>query len=513
MKQSDFNDEVATEPAFHGYNGSMANFLFQDEVKCAASTGINVLIIGAGVGGLSTALECVRKGHSVKIFERSEKASVGGDMFTIGASGLRLLDNYPGMLREYDESVSIHNLWMRYCKWTGEQLGDTFPFAKGAKGAEQYKHANRPPMTTALRPLFHAMLYHQLERFGIKVQFGMNVRDFYEDAERGVGGVVIEDGSKFEADLVIAADGLHSKSRDLIPTTVEDAQPTGRTVFRCAMPLDIIEADPILNEAFGLEGEDPRMQVWLGPETHSVILAYVDKNGMNGRLCFGLAFREPEGTLRKESWNDVVSSEEVLSIIERLPGWSPSMKRLMEAVPPGNLIAWPLNPRNPNPRWHSPAARVLQLGDAAHSFLPTSGNGATQAIEDAITIAACLSHVGKRQITTAVKAHNLLRFDRVSCCQLLGFANAARFQKTDFEKVGQDPSKVQPKLPKWIWGLDVEGYANDNYAKAAASLVPDGPVFKNTNIPPGFTPKPWTIDEIEKRQKEGKAVELEGDWS
>ncbi|EME88646.1 uncharacterized protein MYCFIDRAFT_80018 [Pseudocercospora fijiensis CIRAD86] len=416
MTQSDFDDELATEPE---------DFLFQDEVRCAASTGINVLVIGAGVGGLATAIECVRKGHSVKILERSKKASVGGDMFTIGASGLRLLDNYPGMLREYDET-SIHNLWMRYCKWTGEQLGDTFPFAKGAKGAEQYKHADRPPMTTAPRPLFHAMLCHQLERFGIKVQYGMNVRDFYEDAERGVGGVVTEDGSKFEADIVVAADGLHSKSRDLIPTVVEDAQPTGRTVFRGTIPLDIIEADP--------------------------------------------------------SWTRLLAS----------------MAKMHACKPP---------------RWFSPAARVLQLGDAAHSFLPTSGNGATQAIEDAITIAACLAHAGKDQVTTAVKVHNLLRSDRVSCCQLLGFANTLRFQKTDFEKVGKDPSKVQPKLSRWIWGLDVEGYANGNYAKAAASLVPGGPVFKNTNIPPSLTPRPWTIDEIERRQKEGKAVELDGDWS
>lgn len=72
---------------------------------------------------------------------------------------------------------------------------------------------------------------------------------------------------------------------------------------------------------------------------------------------------------------------------------------------------------------------------------------------------------------------------------------------------------MQPKLPKWIWSLNPEKYAQDNYAKAAASLVSGGPLFNNSNIPPGYVPKPWTIDEVEAMQKAGGHVELLGDWS
>ena len=102
----------------------------------------------------------------------------------IGASGLRLLDNYPAMKREYDE-VSVHNLWLQYRKWTGEDLGSPFQFGRGAKGSQEYNF-DKPPQTTVLRPMFHAMLHHQLQRLGIKVKFGMNVRSFYEDLECGV---------------------------------------------------------------------------------------------------------------------------------------------------------------------------------------------------------------------------------------------------------------------------------------------------------------------------------------
>lgn len=233
-------------------------------------------------------------------------------MFTIGSSALRLLDHYPTMQREHDD-VTAHNLWMRYCKWTGEVIGEPFPFAAGTPGSGLHQHSLRPPMQAQQRPRFHAMLYHQLERFCIKVSYNMRITEYYEDSERRIGGVVTDKGERFEADLVIAADGLNSRSQTLIPGPAETAKPTGRTVFRGAFPLEIATSDPLVDETFGLrDGRYPFQQVWMGPDTHCVIHSYVDKHGQNGRLCFGLSFREPEGQVRKESWHDTVSNDELL---------------------------------------------------------------------------------------------------------------------------------------------------------------------------------------------------------
>ena len=49
------------------------------DVHCDQPSGINVLIVGAGVGGLVAALECNRKGHNVRVWERSESAAAGGE--------------------------------------------------------------------------------------------------------------------------------------------------------------------------------------------------------------------------------------------------------------------------------------------------------------------------------------------------------------------------------------------------------------------------------------------------
>jgi 2-polyprenyl-6-methoxyphenol hydroxylase-like FAD-dependent oxidoreductase len=71
----------------------------------------------------------------------------------------------------------------------------------------------------------------------------------------------------------------------------------------------------------------------------------------------------------------------------------------------------------------TPDGHVVQLGDAAHTFLPTSGNGGTQAIEDAISLASCLDTAGRENVIWATKVHNLLRFEGVSCVQASSVVN------------------------------------------------------------------------------------------
>ena len=73
----------------------------------------------------------------------------------------------------------------------------------------------------------------------------------------------------------------------------------------------------------------------------------------------------------------------------------------------------------------SPQGRVVQIGDAAHAFLPTSVNGGTQAFEDAVSLSCCLriaiDQKGLDGIPIAIRVHNTLRLDRVSLIQQLGF--------------------------------------------------------------------------------------------
>jgi hypothetical protein len=115
-----------------------------------------------------------------------------------------------------------------------------------------------------------------------------------------------------------------------------------------------------------------------------------------------------------ESWSNTIDAEEVLKAMNNtpdgVPPWSPIFQRLVKCTPPETIINFELWWRDPQLQWASPFSRVVQIGDSAHSFLPSSGNGATQAFEDAVSLASCLQVGGKMNVEQAVQVHKALRY-------------------------------------------------------------------------------------------------------
>lgn len=222
----------------------------------------------------------------------------------------------------------------------------------------------------------------------------------------------------------------------------------------------------------------------------------------------------------EENWNHTIEADEVLQNMDKGVGpkpWAPMFKELVKLTPPKTIINFELFWRNPQPKWASPGGRVVQIGDAAHSFLPASSNGATQAIEDSVSIASCLQIGGKENIPQSVRTHVRMRFTRVSCAQKLGFSNAELLQDTDWSKVKLDPRRAQPKLPSWVWGHDPETYAYDNYDKVVESMNKGIPFSEDDSIPPNYPPgykyEPWSIEEIMDDVRNGRPVNVgPGNW-
>lgn len=240
---------------------------------------IDVLIVGTGLAGLTAALECHRKGMNVRIMERNSTIntagtenslqillgwrlrSIPGDMFFMGLSATRWFKHWPEMQREYDR-ISLHNAWIETFKHSGEVM------VKPMKVADRLRatglNPKTPPGTFQMRPLIYKMFADQVESIGIKVEYNMRVVDYYEDAATGRGGVILEDGSKYEADVVIAADGVGSKSQALVGGQVR-AISSGRAMWRAAFPIEYLDSNPELKEAFSMvNGEDPIVRTYLG---------------------------------------------------------------------------------------------------------------------------------------------------------------------------------------------------------------------------------------------------------
>ena len=110
-----------------------------------------------------------------------------------------------------------------------------------------------------------------------------------------------------------------------------------------------------------------------------------------------------------ESWSSLVDPETVLQTTAEIDGWPDVANRVIQVTPKDRLHDYKLMWREPQPCWVSPGGRVVQIGDAAHTFLPSSGNGATQAIEDAVSVATSLRVAGKDHAAQGTRIHNKLR--------------------------------------------------------------------------------------------------------
>lgn len=107
-----------------------------------------------------------------------------------------------------------------------------------------------------------------------------------------------------------------------------------------------------------------------------------------------------------EDWAKPTDPKVALPYVQ---GWVPWVHEMIKAAPDEGTVDYKLMWRNPREKWCSPGGRVIQIGDAAHTFLPTSASGATMAMEDGYSLATCLQLGGKSNAPLAVRVHNKLR--------------------------------------------------------------------------------------------------------
>ena len=162
----------------------------------------------------------------------------------------------------------------------------------------------------------------------------------------------------------------------------------------------------------------------------------------------------------EESWSAPGKVEDALRVLE---GWDPRVHTMIRATPPDRLVDWKLVYRDPLPTWLSPKRRVVLIGDAAHPFLPTSIQGASQAMEDGVTVAVCMQLSGKQNVQEALETFQRMRYERVRKAQETGVATRDQWHKADFDKVKDDPDSMKLKREGWLLNHDAEAHAYDAF--------------------------------------------------
>ena len=182
-----------------------------------------------------------------------------------------------------------------------------------------------------------------------------------------------------------------------------------------------------------------------------------------------------------------------------LRGWEPTIQRILDRTPEP-LVDWKLVYRDPLPTWVSPGRRIALVGDAAHPFLPTSMQGASQAMEDGVTIAVCLRRAAEEaaaaaaatadgnqntknknhqlllgdRVREAMAAFEALRYERVRAAQKTGEQTRDIWHQADFVAARRDPPSLRLRREAWLLDFDAQAYAEEHYARTVAVLRRSG---------------------------------------
>lgn len=405
-------------------------------------TGIKVIVVGAGFGGLAAAIECHRHGHDVEIYEAFPELKVLGDIISFGPNAGRIFYRWAdGQIAKRLRALSIDlsEYGFNIHKY---DTGEIVINQKNPKYKEESANYN------GHRGELHQVIFdYARDDLGIPIHLDRRIEQYFE--EDGLAGIILNNGEKVSGDIVIAADGVRSKAREIVLGYEDKPKSSGYAVWRTWFPNKDMLADP-LTAHFCNNGDT--FNGWIGPEMH--FLFSTIKNGSD--CCWVLT--HPDTHDIEESWSFPGKLSEVR---EAIKDWDPMVTRIIDKTPESELVDWKLVYRDPLPTWVSPKARILLLGDSAHPFLPTSAQGATQALEDGVTIAVCLRRAGKDGVQGAVRAHEKIRYERVKKVQKTGESTRDMWHKADWDKVKEDPKSIAFPREDWIFEHDAEKHAEE----------------------------------------------------
>ena len=336
------------------------------------------MVVGCGIGGPVAALALQKAGIEPTIFEAHDgNAEFLGSFLNLASNGLDALTTIDARTAVANRGFATPRMTM----WSGSGrlLGEV---------ANGLSRGDGSGSITIERGRLHAALRAEAESRGVRIQRGKRLV-----AASSTGGSVVAqfaDGSTATADVLIGADGLHSQVRRLIDTQAPSPRYSGQLSLGGRADLLSLGPTPgVFHMVFG-------RRAFFGysvPTAGNVYwFANVDWADEPDRATFG--------AITPATWRarlvDLFASDQ-----------SPAC-RIIDAT--GNeLAAYPVFDLPRVPRWHRD--RMVILGDAAHATSPSSGQGASLAIEDAVTLARCLRDVDP--VPAAFAAYDHLRRARV----------------------------------------------------------------------------------------------------
>jgi salicylate hydroxylase len=352
---------------------------------------LKVVVVGGGIGGLFAANALVARGFAVSVYEQAP------NLGEVGA-GVFLTPNSVRQLQRVDLGQAIETF--------GARVGS---------GSQYLRHNGVP-----IAPV------QVTDSAGWNATFGMHRADLVDilasalpsdvvhtghrctgcEQSSDVARVSFANGAVVEADVVIAADGIHSELR-------HEVTPPSHPVFSGSVAYrGVIRHDRMPGWLTG------SWLMWLGKGKHFLTFPL-----RAGELINYVGF-VPADAEMKESWS-APGDPDVLR--REFAGWDPRIESLLSEV--SMTFRWALYDREPLPTWSR--GRLTLLGDAAHPMLPHLGQGANQSIEDGMALATILARANRTTVATALLAYEGLRRERVGHIQRGARENGLRYDSAN----------------------------------------------------------------------------------
>jgi 2-polyprenyl-6-methoxyphenol hydroxylase-like FAD-dependent oxidoreductase len=328
---------------------------------------MKALIAGAGIGGLATGIAVRRAGLDVKIFERSREMREIGAGLMIWPNGTRALQALGVEVR----AMTVDRLSLR--TWRGRQLMEAPVRAISERFGSNVAVVHRADLQSALvRSLGREVL-----------SLGAEVSGF-DDVGAQVE-VKLQDGTSDAGDLLIGADGLRSTVRRQL---LADGDPVylGASIWRGMVSSEGLSLKP----GFGVN--------WIGRGSEFLAFHLADH-----RIYWAGVTREPRG-------EKAGAGGHKQDALERFATWEEDIPALIAATEPTAILRNDMYDRPPARRWSK--GRVTLVGDAAHPMTPNQGQGACQALEDAVALGESLE--GASALARAFEIYEKRRMHRAN---------------------------------------------------------------------------------------------------